>query len=99
VWDLLHCVGLTRSREGKRRGLLWCVVNCLLTFQLSRIYSLWHGCHGRLTLDPYHPGGRGEDFVFFCHDFEDRFSAAHEQRLCQGKYHATTRGAAALNHE
>ena len=40
-----------RSREGKRRGVLWCVVNCLLSSQLSRIYSLWHGCHGPLTPD------------------------------------------------
>ena len=50
-----------RSREGKRRGLLWCVVNCLLSFQLSQIYSLWHGCHGPLTPDPSRPfhGGEG----------------------------------------
>jgi hypothetical protein len=52
-----------RSREGKRSGLLWCVVNCLLSFQLSRIYSLWHGCHGRLTPDPSRPGGPGEEWV------------------------------------
>jgi hypothetical protein len=57
-------LGLTRSREaakGGRSGLLWCVVNCLLCSQLSRIYSLWHGCHGPLTPDPSPPfhGGEG----------------------------------------
>jgi hypothetical protein len=56
--------GLTRSREaakGNARGLLWCVVNCLLSSQLSRIYSLWHGCHVPLTPDPSPPfhGGEG----------------------------------------
>ena len=46
--------GLTRRREaakGNAQGLLWCVVNCLLSSQLSRICSLWHGCHGPLTPD------------------------------------------------
>ena len=37
--------------------MLWCVVNCLVSSQLSRIYSLWHGCHGPLTPDPSPPGG------------------------------------------
>jgi len=50
-----------RRREGKRRGVLWCLVNCLLCSQLSRIDSLWHGCHGPLTPDPTPPfhGGEG----------------------------------------
>jgi len=58
---------LTRSREGKRSGLLWCVLNCLLSFQLSRIYSLWHGCHVPLTPGPSPPfhGGEGRIVCFF----------------------------------
>ena len=41
-------------------------VNCLLSSQLSRIYSLWHGCHGPLTPDPSPPfhGGEGRILCF-----------------------------------
>ena len=59
-----------RSREaakGKRmEGGEVCVELPVFSFQLSRIYSLWHGCHGPLTPDPSRPlsRGRGEDCVF-----------------------------------
>jgi len=61
--------GLTRSREaakGDAVGLLLFVLNCLLSSQLSRIYSLWHGCHGPLTPDPSPPfhGGEGRIVCF-----------------------------------
>jgi len=63
-------VFLTRSREaakGDAVGLLWCVLNRLLSSQLSRICSLWHGCHGPLTPDPSPPfhGGEGRKSVRF----------------------------------
>ena len=44
--------GLTRSREaakGDAVGLLWCVLNSLLSSQVSRICFLWHACHRPLT--------------------------------------------------
>ena len=62
-------VCLTRSREaakGDAVGLLLFVLNCLLSSQLSRIYSLWHGCHIPLTPDPSPPfhGGEGRIVCF-----------------------------------
>jgi hypothetical protein len=54
--------GSREAAKGNAQGLLWCVVNCLLSSQLSRIYSLWHGCHGPLTPHPSPVSrGRGED--------------------------------------
>jgi len=66
----LQKVFLTRSREaakGDAVGLLWCVLNSLLSSQLSRICSLWHVCHGPLTPDPSPPfhGGEGRKCVQF----------------------------------
>ena len=66
----LQAVGLTRSREaakGKRmEGGDVCVELPAFSFQLSRIYSLWHGCHGPLTPDPSPPfhGGEGRIACF-----------------------------------
>jgi len=50
-----------KRRRGNAVGLLWCVLNCLLSSPLSRIYSLWHGCHRPLTTGPSAPfhGGVG----------------------------------------
>jgi hypothetical protein len=56
-----------RSREEKRmEGGEVCAELPVFSFQLSRIYSLWHGCHGPLTPNPSPPlsRGRGEDCVF-----------------------------------
>ena len=41
----------------------WLVI---VSFRLSLLSSLWHGCHAPLTPDPSPPfRGRGEDWVFF----------------------------------
>jgi len=65
-----QAVWLTRSREaakGKRmEGGEVCAELPAFSFQLSRIYSLWHGCHGPLTPDsspPFH-GGEGRILCF-----------------------------------
>ena len=54
------------AAKGDAVGLLWCVLKCLLSSQLSRIYSLWHGCHIPLTPDPSPPfhGGEGRIVCF-----------------------------------
>jgi hypothetical protein len=58
--------GSREAAKGKRmEGGEVCVELPAFSFQLSRIYSLWHGCHGPLTLTPSPVSrGRGEDCVF-----------------------------------
>jgi hypothetical protein len=59
--SLVHAKPRSRERE-THGGRLRCVLNCLLSpLKLSRIYSLWHGCHGPRTPDPSRPfhGGEG----------------------------------------
>jgi hypothetical protein len=50
------------AAKGDAVGLLWCVLSSLLSSQLSRICSLWHGCHrpSPPTLSPV-SRGRGEE--------------------------------------
>ena len=52
----------TEDTEVTEEGLaIFCV-----SFLLSLVSFLWHGCHVPLTPDPSPPfRGRGEDFVFF----------------------------------